>query len=367
MLETGKVAVLQLIDSLAAGGAERVAVNLANYLPRDRFESFLCATRQEGSLAALVESHVWRMQLSRKGRFELNPLARLREFIQARDIKIVHAHGTALFVGAVIAHLPPYPKLIWHDHFGRYAVEDRPVWLYRAATWNIGAVISVNHPLAEWCRRRLKVSGEKVWYVPNFVDFREPRKMVGDLPGTPGKRVVCVANFRPEKDHATLLQSIELVREQEPDVHLLLVGNTHDAARQSDLERLITEKNLSDHVSLLGLRSDVIEILQNCDIGVLSSRSEGLPLALIEYGAARLAAVATKVGQCEEVLDGGRAGLLVEPGDAPALAQAIASLLADARQRAHFANKFRARVEHQYSAPRAIKRITDIYSAVLSR
>ena len=109
---------------------------------------------------------------------------------------------------------------------------------------------------------------------------------------------------------------------------------------RADIER----RGLGQHVSVLGVRNDVHDILRGCDIGILSSTSEGLPVALIEYGMVGLAAVATDVGQCAEVLDGGAAGVIVPPKDAGALARAVISLLANPAEARRLGERLRSRV-----------------------
>src|SRR5437867_1726432 len=110
--------VLQMTDTLEAGGAERVAVNLANLLPRLKYRSYYCATRREGPLAELISTDVERICLSRRRRFDPDGLRRLVGFIKANNIQLLHAHSTALFVAVQASLFPPYPKVIWHDHFG---------------------------------------------------------------------------------------------------------------------------------------------------------------------------------------------------------------------------------------------------------
>ncbi|MBI3359810.1 MAG: glycosyltransferase, partial [Chloroflexi bacterium] len=119
------------------------------------------------------------------------------------------------------------------------------------------------------------------------------------------------------------------------------------------------------NVSFLGERMDVAGILAACDIGVLSSRSEGLPLALIEYGRAGLPVVTTSVGQTAEVVDSGRAGLLVEPADPRVLAEALIHLLRSPRKRVLFGSRLRCRVEEIYSPENAMRQICEVYSSIL--
>jgi len=204
--------------------------------------------------------------------------------------------------------------------------------------------------------------------VPNLVP--DPEAATGtepiSLPGEPGKRLVCVANFRPQKDHPTLLRAMTMVQRQVPGAHLLLIGDSADPAYVASIRQQISELHLDPSVSYMGPRKDVSAILRACDIGVLSSASEGLPLALLEYGNAGLAAVATTAGQCGEVLNHGDAGVLVPPASPDELGRALVGLLNNEQNRLHFATRFQARVEEQYSPRRIMGRICEVYNAVLS-
>jgi glycosyltransferase involved in cell wall biosynthesis len=106
-------------------------------------------------------------------------------------------------------------------------------------------------------------------------------------------------------------------------------------------------------------------VLKACDIGVLSSASEGMPLALLEYGMNGLPAVATRVGQCAEVLDHGRAGLVVPPGASADLAEAIISLLNSPDRRASLGERLRQRTAQAYSADACVNQICGVYDRVL--
>ena len=187
------------------------------------------------------------------------------------------------------------------------------------------------------------------------------------MPGQNGFRVVCVANFRPQKDHLNLLEAIRIVLRQIPETHLLLMGNGMETACFEEVRAKISGSGLTGHVSVLGLRKDVYAVLRACDIGVLSSSSEGLPLALLEYGFAGIAVVATQVGQCAEVLAGGRCGLLVQPGNPEQLAKAILSLLRSRKRRRELGSSLNERVHRSYSQELVIKEVADMYKRALTR
>jgi glycosyltransferase involved in cell wall biosynthesis len=357
---------MQMTDTLAAGGLERVAVNLANRLPRERYRSFMCSTREEGPLKELLFPHVRNLHLGRRNRFDMGAMRHLVGYIRQNQIKILHAHGTSLFIAALASLFKPYPAIVWHDHCGRHATEELPAWIYRLPAKLVDGVIAVNRPLAEWSRRRLHVRADRVWCIPNFVCEPDINGMVPELPGKTGFRIVCVGNPRPEKDHLNLVHAMRMVIQKIPEAHLLLVGGAGDKAYFAQLEAAIVQNDLVSHVSLLGPRNDVPLILKGCEIGVLSSVSEGAPLALIEYGMAGLAAIATKVGQCGEVLDEGRAGLLVPPAAPALLGEAIVSLLQSPVKRAMLGRRFKQRIKDTYSAGQIIKQVDQAYEILLN-
>jgi glycosyltransferase involved in cell wall biosynthesis len=353
---------MQAVDSLALGGMEAVAVNLANLLAERRMRSFLCFTRAGGPLEERLGPAVTPLGLRRKGLLDLPALRRLARFINERQIDIVHAHGSSLFFCALAGLFARRARLLWHDHFGRYATEERPGWIYRMATRRCQGIITVNQPLAQWARSRLKAPAERVWYVPNFVTRcpgapPPPR----DLPGTPGARIVCVANLRPEKDHATLIEAMRRVSQVVPAATLLLAGDGAQQPYAARLREQVRRQALDRHVFFLGSRQDVRAILGACDVGVLSSASEGMPLALLEYGSAGLATVATTVGQMPELLDEGRAGLLVGPGQPAALAEALLKLLRSPELRSSLGAAFERRVRERYSAEAVLGQVLRIY------
>jgi glycosyltransferase involved in cell wall biosynthesis len=366
-----KIAVMHVLDTLALGGAERAAINLVNHLPRQTYRPYLCTTRTEGPLADVVEADVGRIALGRRRRFESSALRSLVNFILTEEIRILHAHGSSLFIAALAAAFRPHPIVIWHAHYGRVAMEDRRAWMHRLAILRTEGVIAVNHQLAEWCVHRLAMPAEKIWCVPNMVCTPAIGSETPDLPGVHGSRIVCVANLRAEKDHPNLIRAMALVVRRRPKTHLLLVGANSDPTYSASsayfeaVKQEIARYSLERNVSFLGQRRDVPSVLRACDVGVLSSKTEGLPVSLLEYGMAGLPVVATRVGECEEVLDHGRAGILVSPQSPAELAEALLSLLNSHERRVTLGETFLRLVQQRYSAPSIIELVCQVYDAVL--
>ena len=130
-----------------------------------------------------------------------------------------------------------------------------------------------------------------------------------------------VARLEQHKDQPTLIRAARLLADQGVACRVRLVG---EGSRRAELERLIASERQGGAVELLGMRRDIPELLGQIDLFVFSTTpSEGLGIALIEAMAAGVPVVASDVGACREVLDGGELGLLVPPRDPAALAAAI--------------------------------------------
>jgi glycosyltransferase involved in cell wall biosynthesis len=156
------------------------------------------------------------------------------------------------------------------------------------------------------------------------------------------------------------------VVESEPEACLILVGNQANETQVARVKERIQQHRLQNHIFLLGSRSDVPSVLCGCDIGVLSSASEGMPLALLEYGMAGLPTVATRVGQVPEILDEGRAGLLVSPGQPVEIARDLLTLLNSTEVRQTLGQSLNRRVREKWSQPAIMDQLISIYEKVLN-
>ena len=135
-------------------------------------------------------------------------------------------------------------------------------------------------------------------------------------------RLVMVGRLQAPKDPITLVRALGLMRRR--DYEGLLVG---DGPERALVEEEIARLGIGSAVRLLGERTDVPELLAQADVFVLSTRSEGLPLSVLEAMAAGLPVIASNVGGIPELVVDGVSGVLVPPGDPGALAEAIERLL----------------------------------------
>lgn len=189
---------------------------------------------------------------------------------------------------------------------------------------------------------------------------REARKVLGFPPGV--VILACVAVLKAAKRHLDLLEAFRAVRVTRPHVCLLLVG---DGAERQALEHRVVELGLGDSVRFLGWRSDVALILAASDLVVMASSQEGLPLAVIEAGAAGKPVVATDVGGVREVVEDGVTGFLVPAGDPHQFAETVLRLLDSPDGMQEMGQRARARVQERFAVDSIARQWEALYDRVV--
>ncbi len=201
----------------------------------------------------------------------------------------------------------------------------------------------------------------KVSIVPNAISSLPDADLSHE--GRGGRIVIgCVANFRPQKDHVTLIRAFERVARECPECRLVLVG---DGPCRRAVMGLCESLGLSDAVDFAGYVSEPRSAHRGFDIAVLSSHYEGQSLVVLEAMAAGLPVVATRVGGIPETISDGVEGLLVPRGDAWAMAEALLTLVRDPQRRAAMGAAARRRVARDFATDTWAESILQLYDSVL--
>lgn len=331
-----KLRIIQLIDSLEAGGAERMAVNYANALHGQVAFSGLVVTRKEGPLVQSLSADVPYLFLQKTKTIDWAAVGKLKRFVNENRVQVVHAHSTSFFIAVLLKFVCPRIRIIWHDHYGNSEfLEQRNDKVLKLASVFFSGEIAVNKKLLDWGKKHLFC--KQAIYLPNFVlaqnNDTAPKETT--LEGIPGKRIVCLANLRPQKGHFFLLDIAKKLKEATPDWTFHLVGKDFDDDYSHQLRRAIQTEGLGQHVFVYGSRNDIGHILQQSDIGILTSHSEGLPVSLLEYGLFGLPVVVTDVGEIPEIMDENH-GFIVKNNDCDGFVSALRQLTDDKNARARY-------------------------------
>jgi glycosyltransferase involved in cell wall biosynthesis len=178
-----------------------------------------------------------------------------------------------------------------------------------------------------------------------------------------GLVIGAVGRLSAEKGFDALIRSVRALRARGLDVRLMLVG---DGGERAALEGLVRELNLGDRVRFAGWQADVRGYFEAMDVFALSSRREGLPNVVLEAMALEVPVVSTRVNGVPRLIQDGRNGFLVGPGDLDGLTTALAGLLTNAPLRAVFRAAGRRTVETRYSFATRMQRLKRLYDELLA-
>jgi len=307
---------------------------------------------------------------------DLQVFLRLRRVIREGDIDLIHAHaskpGFLARLAAAGTSLPTlYSPHCFAFHSGAspfaasvYALLER--WAARYLTSRILTVADAEYDLA----RAFRV-GEPGQFVTvhSGIDTRpyddpfnpqETRQSLG-VPET-ALLVGVVGRLNRQKNPLGFVESVKRVHQQMPDVHFVWVGDGPLMASVWERARALGVEAV---LHLPGQRRDIPAVLRSLDVFALPSLWEAFPITVLEAMAAARPVVASRVtGVPEAVLDG-QTGLLVEPGDAKAFAEAMLILLRKEAMRADLGAAGRQRIEAHFRRDQMLSRLTAVYATAL--
>ena len=357
--------VCQLLQALTLGGIERVVVDLSLGLDRRRFDPVVCCLDRLGELAGvLAEEGVPVVLERRRPGFDWRLFYRLALRLRSLRVDVLHMHNcTALFYG-VAALLGGVRRLVYTEHDRIFPPRKVVAWVHRAFARATSGLCAVSEDVRRRLERFDGIDPRRVTVVFNGVDGRrfhpglasaEARRELG-IGGGPVAGLI--GRLSPEKDHSLAFQALRVLAQRFPGVVLLVVGDGPLRARLPEEAR---SAGVADRVRFLGARNDIPRIMAVLDLLVLSSRTEGLPVAPIEAMAAGRPVVVTDVGGCREVVADGETGYVVPPRDAEALAEAMGRILEDPDLRTRFGAAGRERFQRFFSLEAMIHNYQEIY------
>lgn len=356
--------IAHLIETNGPGGAERMLVHTVQELQAAGCHNIVIAPaggeewlqQQLAGAGIPVEPFVL-------GRPVSPEFARwLHTTLRRHRIALAHSHEFTMAVyGAWAAWRAGIPHVSTMHGNRYYAARLRRRVALRAAFALTGKVVAVSQALAAHLRRDLWLAASRVTIIGNGV--RPQRAERSDLRqrlgiGPQHRLVLAVGNLYPVKGHRYALEALASL----PRVHLAIAGRGDLAEALRDQA---TRLGVADRVHLLGLCSNIANLLAAADVFILPSLSEAVPLALLEAMFAGCAIVASDVGDVRAVLDDGRAGILVPPGDARALARAIQDLLEAPTRARDLGARARQRAEQEYDVSHVVARYVTIYETLL--
>lgn len=359
------VPVAIVLPSFAPGGSERQMIEVVRRLDPGRWKVHVACFHRTGTWLDRVEGHAASItEFPLRSFRDPRCMTAMRSFAGwCRQHRIAVVHAAELYANIFAlpaAALAGVPVRIGSRRELTAGKTNGQLALQRAAYAFAHKVVANAEAAAQLLRREL-VPARSVVVVPNGLDLG---RFSPTPPPASQQRIVMVANLRPGKGHTTLMDAAPAVLARFPEAHFDIIGDG------TERDRLITEvrqRNLSGAFTFHGHCDDVPARLAAAAVFVLPSFSEAFPNAVLEAMAARRPVVASAVGGVLEVVHHERTGLLVRPGNAVDLADALGRLLADPALAARLATAGRTLVEDTYSFERMLASLDDLYSTQLER
>jgi len=355
------------------GGPETLIISVAKYIDRAAFDvtaidfgptpdartPFLNEIDRHGiATAAIPASH----------KFDFRPIKYLAGLLEQRRIDVLHTHDhRSNFIGYLATRRRPTPIVTtFHQPLRRYW------WLRHIEILDDHLVRRFDRvlPVAEAVRDEILAKrpdlADRVLTVLNGVDLDlfktqpDTRQRIRTELGIPPDAFLCATIGRVMEDKGLnyLVDAQQRVSRRRDDVYQLIVGI---GPQMESLQARVRRLGLADRIRFTGHRRDIPEILDASDLLVVCSLSEGLSVAILEAMAAGRAVVATRVGGTPEIVIHDETGLIIEPRDRDALADAILYMAGNPAKRSAMAQRARELAFEKWSVERMVRRFEDVY------
>ncbi len=353
--------VLQVIESLTAGGAERLVIELAGeYVSLGVDSHVLCLSSPGPWASRISENGIYVGCLDKRPGIDLRVLPRLRKTIASLRPDVVHTH---LFTANLWTRLAGLPRRDW----------GLVVTLHNIDNWRGRTHLFADSLLAHAADCYVGVSGAVTDYYAGLGLSRSRLATIlngihsnGELFPQPLTRPVpllrACGRLVEKKGFALLPSVASFLKKRGIDFKMEIIG---DGPERGKIEAAIHLLGLADCVHLLGERDDARRLIGECDVFIMPSFGEGLPLVVLEALHAGRPVVTTDLPGLAGVVDNGAEALLVPMGSPRDIAGAVASLIACPDQARAMARAGRVRAKKHFSIERTAASYLDLYKSLL--
>ncbi len=365
--------ILHTIETVGPGGAETVVLDLASRLESSRFRSIVLLPREDWLSRNLRERNVPTFFVNSKAWYDFQLPRGMARLIRKEKVDLIHSHLPGQnFYSCVVGRLTGTKTVATYHGALELALSQglRGAIQLGTVRRSADAVVVVCDFMAKMLQD-IKFPARKLVRIYNGIQverYEVPsdgrlRNELGLRNGT--KIVGTVANLRQTKGYEFFVQAASRVLAVAPDTMFVAIGDINQQIAKPLFEA-IARLGIQDRFRFLGFRKDVPELLNELDVFTLASVSEGFPLVALEAMAASRPMVVTRSGGPQEIIDDGRNGLLVPPGNADALAAKICELLQNPERARQLAQSARAKVGNTFSIEKMISEYEHLYDRLLN-
>ena len=357
--------ILFFIETGGPGGAEQVVLQLAKGFEESGDQVGVVTLRTGWLTEQLAELGIKHYRLISDSSLDVSLPIRLSRILKNYDVLHSHLFDAGVY-GCLAARLAARPH-ISTEHGDIHHINKRKFSGFKV--FLLGKLASKCTAVSQYSKDALVAAGlacDKVDVVGNPIRLEQFRaasvsSVELGIPGVDDDTFVWVhvANHRKVKDQPTLIKGFASCCKASPRKQvLILVG---DGPERAALEELVEQQGVSDRVFFMGFRNDVPDILAAADACVLSSRSEALPMSLLEAGARGLALVSSDVGGVRDIIRPNETGMLFESGDSQGLSEQLLKLLSDQELFERVSSGAKKFIEQNFSLEVVMKQYRALY------
>ncbi|MCX6780788.1 MAG: glycosyltransferase [Candidatus Magasanikbacteria bacterium] len=318
-LGTNKIKVVHIIPTLDLGGAERILVDLVRYGNRDAFDFAVVTIVGGGPLESeLRAAGIPYYSLGKTTLLGLGMLVELTHLLNRLEPDIVHTHlfGAHLW-GQVASMLNRVPIMVASEQNTDVDLGELKTRVKQMLSYTADTVIAASDAIRTFLINQGHISENKIVVIRNAIETHRylnlpAPKFEGSL------KLLVIGRLWPQKGHDILIEALSGMHTIPWQLTIIGTGNLLDS-----LVDRVTLLHLNDRVQFIGAQLDVAEAIAEHDVVVMPSRWEGIGLVVMEGMAAGRCVIASNVGGIPELIDHGKTGLLVQPENPAALAEAI--------------------------------------------
>ena len=353
--------VLHLIESLEFGGAEKVAIDLANEMA-NHHDVMICCVKLIGDLGTTVDRRIRVVCLEKREGNDYSLPFRLARLLRKMRIDVLHAHNWGVFLEAALAGALARTRTIIHTVHGPY-MDYVPGWrsylkrslrhlLERLFAPQFAKVVTVSDSIQKYIKTEIGIAASRLLTIHNGIaaDNVVPSARADDL-----IKCVTVGRLAEVKNQAMMIRAFHAANCA--NARLCLIG---DGPERQNLGTLVRELGIEARVTFTGFRKDVAAMLSESDIFLMSSNYEGISIAVLEAMRAGLPVIGTRVGGMSEVVKE-QTGVLVEAGDVNGMARALRALILSPDRRAVLGLAGRKFLEAEFSLQNMVGQYEQLY------
>ncbi len=359
------IRIFYIITELDIGGAESMLFELVQCIDKNKFTPEVGCLKGEGVVGKKLEACGIKVKYFHIEKpWHIYKLANVISFLRQGHFNILHSYlFHANIVGRICGKLSGIPIILSSI---RVCEQERRyhLWMDRITNWMVNLEICVSKKVKNFTIEKANIPEHKLEVIENGI----PYSFLDAITSCRNKKshslvVGTVARLSEQKGIKYLLYAAKRVTEQFSDITFTIVGKGPLA---SQLKELSIKLGISSKVKFLGFRNDIPELLSVIDIFVLPSLWEGMPNVVLEAMSAGKPVIATDTGGSKDIIDNGINGVLVEPGNSEALAEAILKLLEDPVQRQRLGESAREKIKERFPIDKMVSKTEQVYNKFLN-